>query len=87
VDLVGADRAPVARRLLFAGSIKWNESTFDRHNLNELTRSAVQVPGFTLGETGLAIVSLNGTDPSLTLATVDLTWGPEEIISAWAPTP
>ena len=33
IDLVGADRSPVATTLLFAGSIKWHDRTpFDRHD-------------------------------------------------------
>jgi hypothetical protein len=39
IDIVGADRAPVAQRLLFVGSIKWLErSPFDDHDLAELYR-------------------------------------------------
>ncbi len=33
IDLVGADRQPVAKELLFLGSVKWLEnSTFDSHD-------------------------------------------------------
>lgn len=39
IDVVGADRGPVARRLLFVGSIKWLErSPFDDHDLADLHR-------------------------------------------------
>lgn len=85
VDLVGADRAPVARRLRFAGSIKWLATPFDDHDLSELLRGAAQVPGFTPGSTGLAIVSLSGTAPSLRLDNVDLVWGADDLVSAWQP--
>src|SRR5690606_26304070 len=32
IDLIGADRAPVAGRVFFAGSIKWLGTPFDRHD-------------------------------------------------------
>ncbi len=39
IDIVGADRAPIAKELLFVGSIKWLErSAFDRHDLAALYR-------------------------------------------------
>lgn len=39
IDIVGADRGPVARRLLFLGSIKWLErGAFDDHDLVTLQR-------------------------------------------------
>lgn len=39
IDVVGADRAPVAEELLFVGSVKWLEnSPFDRHNPAALHR-------------------------------------------------
>jgi hypothetical protein len=39
IDVVGADREPIARRLLFAGSIKWLENApFDAHDLAALQR-------------------------------------------------
>lgn len=87
IDLVGADRAPTARKLLFAGSIKWLGSPFDGHDLAALARGAVGVPGFIPGRTGLAIVSLSGTAAGLDLDAVDLVWGPSDIVSAWQPTP
>lgn len=83
VDLVGADRAPVARNISFVGSVKWLSSPFDRHDLADLTRSAPQVPGFTLGDTGLVVVSLSGIAPDLNTKAAGLLWGPDEVISAW----
>jgi hypothetical protein len=39
IDLVGADREPVAKQLLFLGSVKWLETaTFDEHDLIDLQR-------------------------------------------------
>ncbi|GAA2123021.1 AAA family ATPase [Streptomyces synnematoformans] len=83
VDLVGADRAPVAARLLFAGSVKWLDSPFDRHDLADLQRTAPQVPGFDPSRSGLAVVSLSGTTADLDLHAVGLAWSAPDLISAW----
>lgn len=86
VDLVGADRAPVAQHVLFAGSVKWLATPFDNHDFAKLARSAVEVPGFTFGSTGLVIVSLSGTHPNLDLGRTDLVWGPSDVTSVWRST-
>ncbi|GGK71745.1 hypothetical protein Sme01_26090 [Sphaerisporangium melleum] len=78
VDLVGADRGPVARRVRFAGSIKWLGTAFDEHDLARLRGAAAQVPGHESG--GLVAVSLSGVTPGLGL---DLVWGPEDVVAAW----
>jgi len=81
VDLVGADRAPVARRVLFAGSIKWLGTPFDSHDLAALRRDAAQVPGFDPEAGGLAVVSLSGVHPSV--EGVGLAWGADDVVAAW----
>lgn len=86
VDLVGVDRAPVARHVFFVGSVKWLGTPFDAHDLAELSNAAAQVPGFTHGTTGLAVVSLSGTSPGLKLGSGGLLWGPDDVIAAWRTT-
>ncbi|MGH3681250.1 MAG: ATP-binding protein, partial [Natronosporangium sp.] len=49
LDLVGADRAPVAREICFAGSVKWLGIPFDRHDLTKLASDAAPLPGFVAG--------------------------------------
>lgn len=83
VDLVGADRAPVARSIFFAGSVKWLNSPFDAHDLADLERSAACVPGFGTGREGLAVVSLSGTTAEVDSGGVGLIWGPDEVVSTW----
>ncbi|MFJ5230013.1 ATP-binding protein [Kitasatospora sp. NPDC088391] len=84
VDLVGADRAPVARRIAFVGSTKWLHSPFDGHDLAALLRAAPQVPGFAPdGGTGLVVASLSGIAPGTDPRAIDLVWGPEQVIGAW----
>ncbi len=81
VDLVGADRAPVARHVAFAGSVKWLGTPFDAHDLATLRRDAAQVPGFDTGVSGLAVVSLSGMRSGVEGA--DLVWGADDVIAAW----
>ncbi|MEU7140979.1 ATP-binding protein [Nocardia sp. NPDC046473] len=82
IDLIGADRSPIANRIIFAGSIKWLGTPFDRHDLAELTRALTDVPGFEPRETALVAVSLANVEPALT-DTVDLVWTATDVLSAW----
>jgi uncharacterized protein len=83
VDLVGADRAPVARTLFYAGSVKWLDRPFGDHDLAELKRGAAQVPGFDPGRTALPAASAGGF--STTAADgLALRWGPGDIVAAFA---
>ena len=84
VDLVGADRRPVARRVRFVGSVKWLDGPFDAHHLAALWRAAARVPGFTPGQTGLVVVSRSGTVSGPDQPRVDVLWGPDELVSAWS---
>ncbi|WP_141582204.1 ATP-binding protein [Actinomadura sp. WMMA1423] len=81
VDLVGADRAPVAGRIHFAGSIKWLNGPFDDRDLASLRRGAAEVPGLDPATGGLVVVSLSGTDIT---GDVSLSWGPDEVLGAWS---
>jgi uncharacterized protein len=83
VDLVGADRAPGARRLYFAGSIKWLGTPFDRHDMAALARAVTAVPGYVPGEVELAVVSLSGQSADLDTSLVRLDWGPADVLAAW----
>jgi hypothetical protein len=83
VDLVAADRAPVARHVRLVGSIKWLSGPFDRHDMADLAAAAPQVPGFTLGSTTLAVVSLSGIANDVPSEPIGLRWGPEDLIEAW----
>jgi len=81
IDLVGADRVPIASRIAFAGSVKWQDGPFDRHHLDELRRQAPMIPGFQPGTSGLVVVSRSGAD--LPAGAADLIWGPDDIVRAW----
>ncbi|WP_327047622.1 AAA family ATPase [Microbispora sp. NBC_01189] len=80
IDLVGADRDPVARHVHFIGSIKWLENaSFGRHEYESLVRDMLAVPGADT-KTPLVAVSRSGVDGNLPLAAH---WGPEDLLAAW----
>jgi uncharacterized protein len=75
---VGADREPIARTLLFLGSIKWLEkSAFDDHDLLALQRHRVAV---TDEPVPLVAISRSG----VSAAGLDAAYGPAELLRAWA---
>jgi uncharacterized protein len=81
IDLVGADRAPVASQVHFCGSLKWLSSPFDSHDLHQLQEGARQVPGFDAAHTGLMAVSRSGM--SVASDAVNVVWGPDDVVAAW----
>ena len=83
IDLIGADRAPVAGKLWYAGSVKWLDHPFGSRDLATLQRDATQVPGFEPGDTALISVSCKGfTDSAAT--GLALCWLPQDVISAFS---
>lgn len=84
VDLVGADRGPVARRVSLVGSVKWREEgLFDHHDLSALITARGRVPGAT-ADTALVAVSRTGTDPGLLAGGLLSSVGPAELVAAWS---
>ncbi|MEV0729513.1 DUF234 domain-containing protein [Polymorphospora sp. NPDC050346] len=80
IDIVGADRGPVARELLFVGSIKWlDRDTFDVRDLTALQRQRDRLTSEPLP---LVAVSRGG----VSCPGVDASYGPEQLIAAWRPT-
>ncbi len=79
IDLVGADRAPVATGLAFVGSIKWHDhAPFDRHDEAVLMRQRAHL---TDDPIPVAAISRSGVDAPA----VDARYGPEDLIGAWNP--
>jgi hypothetical protein len=77
IDLIGADREPVAGAVHFVGSIKWLESQpFGRHEYDALVRDMLAVPG-TTADTPLVAVSRCGVSDGLPLTTH---WGPARTV-------
>ncbi|MFI6262239.1 ATP-binding protein [Micromonospora sp. NPDC051006] len=76
IDLVGADRGPVAKRITFVGSIKWLENRpFDAHDLGRLLQHRSRLPGgdddvvpIAVSRAGLATDGVQGLSPEDLLA-------------------
>lgn len=78
VDLIGADRGPVASAVRFAGAIKWREeSPFNHADLARLATDAMQVPGV---DDATPLVAVSRTDVT---ATGVVALGPDDLLSAW----
>jgi hypothetical protein len=77
IDIVGADRAPIAKELLFVGSIKWlDQAPFDRHDTAALHRHRAAL---TDQPVPVVAVSRSGVEsPGL-----DATYGPHDLLRAW----
>ncbi|MBT0772924.1 ATP-binding protein [Kineosporia sp. J2-2] len=81
IDLVGADRGPIATEIYFCGSLKWLGTPFDAHDLRKLQEGAAEVPGFSPSRSGLMVVSRSGAH--LPDGAVDVVWTPEDVVDAW----
>lgn len=78
IDLVGADRAPVAKRVTFVGSVKWLENApFDAHDLGQLLRHRSRMPGADETTPLVAVSRSGGSFEGLTVLT------PEDLLAAW----
>ncbi|WP_152364715.1 ATP-binding protein [Microlunatus speluncae] len=78
IDLVVADRSPVAKEILAVGSIKWLENApFDSHDLGRLQLHRGQLPGAS-ATTPLIAVARSGC------AADGVPWiGPDELLTAY----
>ncbi len=78
IDIVGADREPIAKRITVVGSIKWlNSRAFDAHDLARLMVHRSRLPGAD-DSTPLLAVSRAGTTVDAVAA-----FGPDDLIAAW----
>jgi AAA+ ATPase superfamily predicted ATPase len=79
IDLVGADRAPVAQRITFVGSVKWQEERpFDVHDLARLGVHRSRMPGADESTPLIAVTRSGSTIDGIT------TIGPQEIVEAFS---
>ncbi|MEU9359494.1 ATP-binding protein [Streptomyces sp. NPDC048301] len=79
IDLVGADRSPIAKKITFVGSIKWLENKpFDNRDLARLVTHRSQLPG-TDDSTPLLAVTRSGSSADGILSLT-----PDDLITAWA---
>lgn len=77
IDLVLADRAPVAKRILAVGSIKWRENApFDGNDLARLHMHRGQLPG---AQTDTPLIAVSRSGSAIDGVTV---LGPDELLGA-----
>ncbi len=81
VDVVLADKEPVAKKVYGVGSIKWTTKPFGVRELGELIAHRGQVPGASDG-TGLVVVSRNGVDDQVR-ASEAVVLGPDDLLAQW----
>lgn len=78
IDLIGADRSPIAKKITFAGSIKWLENKpFDQRDLARLITHRSQLPGADDDTPLLAVARSGCTAEGVTTLT------PEDLLAAW----
>jgi hypothetical protein len=78
IDVVGADRGPVAKKITIVGSIKWLERwPFDAHDIAELVVHRTKLPG---AEPTTPLMAISRSGSSVDGATVI---GPDEIVAAY----
>jgi hypothetical protein len=83
IDLIGADQAPVARNIYYAGSIRWVDCPFDDRDFAVLQGGALAVPGFEPGRTELAAVARAGVSDAASRQ-LALCWGPRDVVAAFS---
>ena len=81
VDLVLADKEPVAKSIFGVGSVKWTTKPFGAKELGELISHRSQVPG-ALGDGTLVVVSRSGVDDRVR-ASGAVVLGPDELLAQW----
>jgi hypothetical protein len=80
VDLVGADRGPVAGAVSFVGSVKWRDGPVGPDVLHDLLAALPDVPGAAPGRTGTVLVTRTAERAP---AGFDLVWTASDIVAAW----
>jgi AAA+ ATPase superfamily predicted ATPase len=79
IDIIGADRSPIAKRITLAGSIKWLEKKpFDHRDLARLIAHRAQLPGAD-DDTPLLAVARSGCTAEGVLSLT-----PEDLLKAWS---
>ena len=79
IDIVGADRAPVAKRITVVGSVKWLEKKpFDNRDFARLVTHRGQLPGADDSTPLLAVTRSGCTADDIRSVT------PEELLAAWS---
>lgn len=79
IDLIGADRSPIAKKITFAGSVKWLENKpFDDRDLARLITHRSRLPGADEETPLLAVARCGSSAEGVRVLT------PEDLLDAWA---
>ncbi|HWM39743.1 MAG TPA: DUF234 domain-containing protein [Streptomyces sp.] len=79
IDIVAADRSPVAKKITLVGSVKWLENKpFDSRDLARLIEHRSQLPGADDSTPLLAVTRTSCTTPDVACLT------PHDLLEAWA---
>jgi uncharacterized protein len=80
IDLVGADRAPIAKKVTMVGSIKWLENKpFDGRDLARLVIHRSQLPGADDSTPLLAVCRTGAVTSDITVI------APDDLLTGWEP--
>lgn len=78
IDIVAADRGPIAKRITCVGSVKWLEQKpFDQRDLAALVTHRAQLPGADADTPMLAVARAGGAIAGVQVLT------PDELLAAW----
>lgn len=81
IDIVGADRGPVANSLAYVGTIKWrDEAPLDEVDVRQLVADLSRLPG---ASPTVPIVAVSRSGHTVTTHVTHL--GPKDLLSAWRP--
>ena len=79
VDIVAADRSPVAKAIAFTGTITWRENaSLDQRDLAKLVADTAKIPG---ADASTPCVAVSRSGAGVTGAAAVL--GPDDLIEAW----
>ena len=79
IDIIGGDRGPIAKTVVYAGTIKWrDDAVLEQADLNRLAADLAKVAG---ADPSTPLIAVSRTGSTTTGAA--LTLGPEDLLAAW----
>ena len=78
IDIIGADSGPVAKKIMYAGTIKWlDNGPVTQADMNELARSLASVTGASDSTPLMAVSRVPVTAAGV------ISLGPDDLLKAW----
>lgn len=79
IDIIGGDRGPIAKAIVYAGTIKWRDvAVLGQPDINRLAADLAKVAG---AGPSTPLIGVSRTGSTTTGAA--LTIGPEDLLAAW----